>query len=342
MAKEEIFLTLLDEKSIKKQVVLYRAAFNPDESFEDNLTRWKKKHFENPLGNSLIIGAFINDELVGMNAYMPVEYNINGKRIKMLQSCESGVLPTCQGKSIWKKVVTFALKYIKEETDYQIVIGFPNYKNSYPGFKKMGWQTVTNMKNYVLLNSLSAFKRVFSNKNFLFRFALNGVLIQRIAYTFYKNKKYNIEQSQVDELIWNENNKNILTCAHSIELLKWKEDYKELKALCIKEGKQTIATCLYGLSTYNGTKIIKIERFECLKQYADKSKGIFARLIEYFSQSHPNASFIRVWTQENSKMETLLKKMLFIGSSHSNPFIVSNPDSIYAKTPWSLSFFDLD
>ena len=80
--------------------------------------------------------------------------------------------------------------------------------------------------------------------------------MQRIAYTFYKNKKYSIEQSQVDGLIWNENNKNILTCAYSIELLKWKEDYKELKALCIKEGKQTIATCLYGLSTYIGTKII--------------------------------------------------------------------------------------
>ena len=342
MVQEEIALTLLDERSIEKQVLVYSAAFEPSISLEENLIKWKKKHYENPLGNSLIVGAFINEELVGMNAYMPVEYYVNGERVKMLQSCESGVLPSCQGKGIWKKVVTYALKYIKEETDYQVVIGFPNYYNSYPGFKKMGWKTVTNMKNYVLLNNLSAFKRVFENKNFLFRFALNGVSFQRTACSFYKREKYCIEKAQLEELVWNDTNTDVLTCAHSIELLKWKKDYKELKVLCIKEEKKTVATCLYGLSTYNGSTIIKLESFECLKEFDNKAKSILASLVGYFNQNHPEASFIRVWTQENSKMEVLLKKLLFVGSSHPNPFIVSDPESIYAKMLWSLSFFDLD
>ena len=73
MVQEEIALTLLDERSIEKQVLVYRAAFELSISLEENLIKWKKKHYENPLGNSLIVGAFINEELVGMNAYMPVE-----------------------------------------------------------------------------------------------------------------------------------------------------------------------------------------------------------------------------------------------------------------------------
>lgn len=342
MAKEEITLALLDEKSIEKQVLVYRAAFEPTESLEDNLIRWKKKHFENPLGNSLIIGAFINDELVGMNAYMPVEYTINGERIKMLQSCESGVLPSCQGKGIWKKVVTYALKYIKEETDYKLVIGFPNYINSYPGFKKMGWKTVCNMKNYVMINNLRAFKTVFQRKSPIFRFALNGVAIQRVVCAIHKQSKYHVEKALPEDLIWNDSESGVLKCGHSVELLKWKEDYKELIPVCIKDGGKTVATCLYGLSTYNGSEIIKLECFECLAECARYSKSIFASILSYFAKQHEEASFVRVWAQDNSSMAKLLKKLLFMGSSHPNPFIVNNPESKYADMPWSLSFFDLD
>ncbi len=342
MAKEAISIVLLDEKSIEKQVLVYRAAFEPSESFEDNLIRWRKKHFENPLGKSLIIGAFINDELVGMNAYMPVVYYVNGERIKMLQSCESGVLPSCQGKGIWKKVVTYALKYIKEETDYKLVIGFPNYINSYPGFKKMGWKTVCNMKNYVMINNLRAFKTVFQQKSSIFRFVLNGVATQRIICAIHKQKQYHVEKALPEDLIWNDSESGVLKCGHSAELLKWKEDYKELIPVCIKNGEKTVATCLYGLSSYNGSVIIKLECFDCIAECAKQSKSILASLLSYFAKHHKEAAFVRVWAQESSRMEQLLKKLLFMGSSHPNPFIVNDPESIYANMPWSLSFFDLD
>ena len=342
MASEEIRLALLDETSIEQQVFVYRSAFEPASSFEENLVKWRKKHFENPLGSSLIVGAFVNNELVGMNAYMPVDYFVDGERVKMLQSCESGVLPTCQGKGIWKKVVTYALKYIKEETDYKLVIGFPNYINSYPGFKKMGWKTVCNMKNYVMINNLRAFKTVFQQKSSIFRFALNGVAIQRVICTIHKQRKYRVEKAHLEDLIWKDSESGVLKCGHSAELLKWKEDYKELIPVCIKNEERTVATCLYGLSSYNGSVIIKLECFECIAECARQSKSVFASLLSYIAKRHKEAAFVRVWAQESSKMEQLLKKLLFMGSSHPNPFIVSDPESIYADMPWSLSFFDLD
>lgn len=342
MESGEITIILLDEKTIEQQVIVYRSAFETTSSIEDNLRKWRKKHYENPLGNSLIFGAFINGDLVGMNAYMPVAYYINGERVKMLQSCESGVLPNFQGKGIWKKVVTYALKYIKEETDYKLVMGFPNYINSYPGFKKMGWKTLTNMKNYVLINNLSAFKSVFRKKSFLFRFALNGLAIQRMLTHIYNNRKYHVEKIRLEDLIWNNKTFGVLSCDHSIELLKWKRDYKDLFSVCVKEGDEVLATCLYGLSTYNGSVIIKMENFEYCENYSDKSKSLLSSLIVYFSKKYPEASFVRVWAQDNSLQISLLKKLFFVESSHPNPFIISEPDTIYANIPWSLSFFDLD
>ena len=342
MASEEISIALLDETTIEQQVLVYRSAFKPSLSMEDNLAKWRKKHFENPLGNSIIVGAFMNKDLVGMNAYMPVEYSLNGERIKMLQSCESGVLPSCQGKGIWKKVVLYALKYINEETDYKLVIGFPNYINSYPGFNKMGWKTVSNMKNYVMINNLSAFKSVFRKKNCLFRFALNGIAFQRVMWLAYKKRKYHVEKTLPEDLIWNDGDPCVLKCAHSVELLKWKVNYKELIPVRINDGQKTVATCLYGLSTYNGSVIIKLECFECITECIGESKSLFASLLSYFAKNHREVAFIRAWSHEHSQMSKLLRGLLFMGSSHPNPFIVNNPESSYADMSWSLSFFDLD
>lgn len=337
-----IAIKLLSVDSIDDQLKIHSAAFGEETDSVSFRDFWIKKHYHNPLGASLIFGALIDGQVVGMNAYMPVEYYINGERIKMLQSCESGVLPSCQGKGIWKKVVTYALDYIKKETDYKLVIGFPNYINSYPGFKKMGWKTVCNMKNYVMVNNLPAFKRVFQQKSSLFRFALNGVAIQKVICAIRKQRKYHVEMTLPQDLIWNENESGVLKCGHSLELLKWKEDYKKLIPVSIKDEEKTVATCLYGLSTYNGRVIIKLECFECVAECARQSKSIFASLLSYFAKQHKEAAFVRVWAQESSRMAQLLKKLLFMGSSHPNPFIVSNPESIYANMPWALSFFDLD
>ena len=339
---EIITIKLLNIESVDDQLNIHRAAFGEETGSASFRDFWIKKHYQNPLGASLIFGALLDGQIVGMNAYMPVEYYVNGERIKMLQSCESGVLPSCQGKGIWKKVVTYALDYIKKETDYKLVIGFPNYINSYPGFKKMGWKTVCNMKNYVMINNLRAFKDVFRQKTPFLRFALNGIALQQVMCSLYKKREYFIEKSRVEELIWNNTNSGVLSCSHSPELLKWKEDYKELIPVCVKNGEKTVATCLYGLSSYNGSVIIKLECFECIAECARQSKRILASLILYFAKHHKEAAFVRVWAQEDSRMAQLLKKLMFMGSSHPNPFIVNDPGSIYADMPWSLSFFDLD
>lgn len=342
MENSEISLCVLDDSSLEQQVNVYRAAFAPCSSLKENLYTWRKKHYENPLGNSIIIGAYIEGQLVGINAYLPVEYSVNGEHVKLLQSCESGVLPTCQGKGIWKKVVNYALKYIKDETDFQLVIGFPNYLNSYPGFKKMGWKTVTNMKNYVMVNNLAALKSSFKGKGFLFRFLLNGIILQRSLIAALSFSKVGIDEIPLEDLIWSEEKEGVLQCCHTLSLLKWKKDYKELHAIGIKRNDILAATCLYGLSTYNGKPIIKLESFGFNPLFVNKRKRLLSTFLSFFAKRHPEVSFIRTWSQEHTKQESLYKSLLFLGSSHPNPFITSDPQSKYSDMQWNLSFFDLD
>ncbi len=337
---DSVSIQLLNIDSVDEQLKIHRAAFGEDVDLIEERKFWIKKHYENPLGPSLIFGAIINDSIVGMNAYMPVRYYLNGEQVIMLQSCESGVLPSCQGKGIWKKVVTYAIEYIKNNTDYKLVIGFPNYNNSYPGFVKMGWKTVGDMSNYVLVNNISEFKSIFHQHNPLFRFALNAMALQRAMCWIYYDRRYEIEDSRSEDLIWSNPGPDVLECDHSIELLEWKAEYKKLKSVFVTIDGKTVASCLYGMSSYDGSEIIKIERLDWVAEC--ESKRVLACLLTYFAKKYPNVSFIRVWAQDGSKVALLLKHLLFVKSSHPNPFIVNNPESVYASMPWSLSFYDLD
>lgn len=343
MENTNIILMTLDERSIEQQVHVYRSAFEPTSSVEDNISTWRKKHYENPLGKSIIIGAFIGNQLVGMNAYMPVEYFLNGERIKMLQSCESGVLPTCQGKGIWKKVVTYAMNYITQETEYKLVIGFPNYINSYPGFKKMGWATVSDMKNYVMINNLSAIKVLYKKKSGVFRFFVNGIILQRALVNLcVPRKNYYAKIIPVDQMIWNSYKENTLECSHSDVLMRWKAYYKGVKTVGIEHGGRTVATCLYSFSTYNECPIIKLEGFHCMTDFLNKEKQLLSCVLLFFAKAYPEVAFIRVWVQRGTGQDSLFKSLLFACSSHPNPFIINNPQSVYSEMKWSLSFFDLD
>lgn len=327
----------LSRSTIQEQLVVYRAAF----SASKNDSTWIKKHYENPLGDSLVFGAYNDGQLVGMNAYMPVKYMFQGEAIPMLQSCESGVLPDYQGKGIWSKVVRYAIDYIFTNTKYKAVIGFPNYVNSYPGFKKMGWETLLGMDNYVMVNNAKAFaKAMFSDKKLL-QIIGRGIALQKfLASLVSLFKHYVIEECSVGDLLWDDD-PNVLSVTHTDSLVEWKKSYKDIKTITIKNNDVTVATCIYGLSEYNGAIIIKIEKIVPVNTNA-KLKLVVAAILQYFEKQYRQVAFVRVWTMPNSYIKKALKTLLFFKSSHPNPFIIKQPGNEFVTQKWNLSFFDLD
>ena len=339
----DIEIRQLDRNTLSDQLTVYRAAFNPSKGYEENKAMWVKKHYENPMGDSLVFGAYCDGKLAGMNSYMPVEYACQGQVIPLLQSCESGVMPEFQGKGIWSKVVRYAIDFILKETKYQAVIGFPNYVNSYPGFKKMGWETLYEMENYVMVNSSKVFaESVFKNRK-IFRILGRLGFLQRIGIVLNGccKSKYKVDECAEEDLIW-EDKPDVLSVTHTKALLDWKKAYKGIKAIAIKKGNKIQATCIYSLSDYDGSRIVKLEKCCVSRDSSITLKVATALSCRYLLKHHPDAAFVRVWAMPNSEWAKALKGLFFVKSSHPNPFIIKQDGNSFSKMKWDLSFFDLD
>lgn len=136
MAKDKIQITVkqMSANTVNEQIRVFCDVFGG--SVREN--RWLIKHYENPLSKyDNVFGAFNGDKLIGINAFMPMEYVRNGKRIQVVQSCESAVDPKYRGCGVFTKIVRVAAHFYCEK-GYDAMVGFPN-ANSFQGFIKMGW-----------------------------------------------------------------------------------------------------------------------------------------------------------------------------------------------------------
>lgn len=333
----------LDKSTLQEQLRVYRAAFNPTKDYEDNYAIWGRKHYENPQGDSLVFGAYCDGVLVGMNSYMPVDYMYEGKVLPLLQSCESGVIPEFQGKGIWSKVVRFAIDYILKETNYLAVIGFPNFINSYPGFKKMGWETLLEMENYVMINNSKAFAtNVFRDRKALKAFGRMGFLQRAgVVLSSLNYGRYEIGECETEDLIWDDKS-NVLSVRHTDELIDWKKQYRGIKTIAIKKDGKNLASCIYSIGEYNEARVIKLEKCNVSDTSLISLKKAVALFCKYLQQQHPDTAFIRVWTMPGAEWSSALKHLLFLKSSHLNPFIIKQNGKDLSDKQWNLSFFDLD
>lgn len=312
---------LLNRDTFDEQCHVYSMAFGHKNKEIHN--HWQKKHYDNPLGNSLIFGAYLDNKLVGINCFQPCTYKINGEILKVFQSCESGVLPECQGKGIWGKLMKFAESYIRTNTDCDVLIGFPNYRNSYPGFKKMSWNTICIMNNYLLINNAkSFFNALLPGKKSLHSILSPFLNLQKSLIKVFNKNKLHIESISNNKLIWNNANNEI-----SINLsgndLNWKIDYKNLSCLEIKnQDNDILATCIYGLSKYKSEDIICIHKIDFTSNMQISKKIVLASLCNYLSKQYSSIAFIRIWIMPDDELNKLFKNLLFLRTNHPNPFIV--------------------
>lgn len=333
-------VVLLDELSLDQQILVYKQAFNNSTEISELRSLWKKKHYQNPYGNSLIFGVFIDGELAGMNAYMPYSFCYNGKEIRCLQSCESGVSPNYQGKGIWGRIVRYAVDYVFTNTEYEFIFGFPNYRNSYPGFVKMRWDTVGQMNNYVMVNNASNFIKSISSNRILPLFSF-PLLFQKVLIKIKSTKRLSVTDCSIDDLLWI-NSSNTVYVNPSLNWIKWKKDYKKQSTIAVKENNLLLATCIYVQESYNNQHFIRIDNITFSEAARSMHSTILATLICNLFKKCPKSAFIRVWAKDGDYLNRLFKKLFFLKSSHPNPFIIKSPNNQYNGLKWNLSFYDLD
>lgn len=337
-----ITVQLLGKDSLDSQIHVFKMAFDNESDPSIIKEYWEKKHFQNPIHESYIFGAFDGDLLVSINAFMPMRYYFKGQALNVIQTCESGTLPEYRGRGLWSKVIDYAISFFKENGEYDFFIGFPNYKNSFSGFIKLHWAHECDVGNYIFVIN----GRTFLNGLLKVRIPFSKILeIQRL---FLQKVEKNIAFIEypifVDKSIYETINVDLTQ-----EFIDWKKSYKKLNAFGIEDGEgRCIGRCTYTTSSFRRMPIILLCKIDVIGE--NDSIKVYSIALRYIIKKHPNAAFIRTWTMPGSFSEKILKKQGFVKSRHPNPFITYqlrndkiDSAALHKLDNWcNLSLLDLD
>ena len=344
MSNNNIQIKLLDETTIQKQAEIVSWGFHDQECTQAYKEHWYIKHYCNPLGKSWIFGAYIDDKLVGIKAYYLTKYAFHDTIFNIIMSCDSTVLRAYRGRGIWSELVNYAMDYLRQNVDYNAVISFPNYTNTYIGFQKLGWQKVDILTNYAWINCGYNFaKCIFRHR--MLQFLGSAILSPFLTITHAWTKILALNNATVvscrpQQLLLGSNDDRIHLYLTE-QVLDWKIRMQNLLPISILQNNTIIATCLYQLSTYNGQKIIKLYHIGYKNGYYSQATQIIATLLHFLIKQYSDVAFIRIWAMSKDMNKDSIKKNLFIKTTHPNPFILKANAPLFTNE-WDVSLLDLD
>ena len=118
---------------------------------------WNYKHVNNPFGKSLVLVAEEANTIVGVRAFMRWQWNLGDSKFSAFRAVDTATHPAHQGKGIFKKLTLKALDIAKESGD-DFIFNTPN-PQSKPGYLKMGWNEISNLKVNIIPVSPLFWKR---------------------------------------------------------------------------------------------------------------------------------------------------------------------------------------
>jgi GNAT superfamily N-acetyltransferase len=100
---------------------------------------WVWKHIQNPFGQSPVLLAFEEEEVIGVRAFLRWEFQEKNQRYHALRAVDTAVHPDYQGKGLFTKLTSQLIEEVQKD-GAQMIFNTPNEK-SQPGYLKMGWET---------------------------------------------------------------------------------------------------------------------------------------------------------------------------------------------------------
>jgi GNAT superfamily N-acetyltransferase len=116
--------------------------------------RWK--HLENPFGQSLLLVAELDGEIVGLRAFLRWGFTLGDRSLRAVRAVDTATREDQRGKGIFSTLTRAALAELRTDTD--LVFNTPN-GSSRPGYLKMGWHEVGRVPVWVQVRRPIAFAR---------------------------------------------------------------------------------------------------------------------------------------------------------------------------------------
>ncbi len=98
---------------------------------------WNWKHNDNPFGQSPILVAVEENQIIGVRSFLRWEFMVDGKLLKACRAVDTAVHPAHHGKGIFSNLTLSLINEIKSE-GIDFIYNTPN-NDSLPGYLKMGW-----------------------------------------------------------------------------------------------------------------------------------------------------------------------------------------------------------
>jgi predicted N-acetyltransferase YhbS len=122
---------------------------------------WIWKHEQNPFGESFVLVAEENHQLIGVRAFMQWEWQWKGTTYKAIRAVDTATHPQHQGKGIFRKLTLQQADMCRRQ-GINFIFNTPNAQSK-PGYLKMGWNVQDTMPlKMALLKPLSMVYSYFS------------------------------------------------------------------------------------------------------------------------------------------------------------------------------------
>ena len=136
------------DKDYASFIDLSHAIYGDKAVTDEDMYRWLfAKNIYNSQGGHLFHVAKDGDKVVASDCLMPVPLIIKGKKYSAAWSIKTMTHPDYQRQGIFRAMTEFNLSRAKE-TGIDLILGFAN-SNSYPGYKKFGWDVLVERRAIV-------------------------------------------------------------------------------------------------------------------------------------------------------------------------------------------------
>ena len=127
----------------------------PDEQYA-RFFGWK--HRESPFGASPAWVATAGERIAGFRTFMRWEFDVDGEPVRAVRAVDTATHPDFQGQGVFSALTLRALEGLRSE-GVAFVFNTPN-ERSRPGYLKMGWQPVGQLRVLARPHSLPALSRL--------------------------------------------------------------------------------------------------------------------------------------------------------------------------------------
>lgn len=283
------------------------------------------KFHNNPYdSNSLIFGAVENNNIIGMQPYMPyLVSDGKGNKIKAAKACHTAVNKNYRRQGIFSNSLKVSYEYFKKN-GYKLLFVYPN-NNSLPGYLKMGWKDIGVIDGHFYFNSLS---RILYKK-------FDNVFLKYITIPFdliidsLTDNKFNYKDLLIKNKFINKN--DVVNFNNNIYKIYKDSSYFKWRFIQVPQQNYEFIT-IYRNNKLNGyavitTKIIDNVKHGIIVDYNYINKNIFEIILKHSIlklKSLNCALFKIVFTKDSSVINNILKKYLFF-SRKNFPIKYFNP-----------------